>query len=74
MERLTPDTVRKLAQQLYDYRLDDEAASSIAHMVGAMVVYSRRLETLDLNGRQPPFGYPVLLAEAQAIRGGGGAR
>jgi len=74
MERLTPDTVRKLARQLYDYTLDDEAAASIAHIVGAMAAYTGRLETLGLDGRQPPFGYPVLLAEAQALRRGGGAQ
>lgn len=68
MERLTPDTVRMLARQLYDYTLDDEAAASIAHMVGAMAAYSRRLESLGMSGLQPPFGYATLLAEAERAR------
>jgi hypothetical protein len=68
MERLTADTVKALARQLYDYRLDDEAAASIAHMVGAMAAYSHRLEALGLQGLQPPFGYPTLIAEAERTR------
>ncbi len=70
MERLTAETVRALARQLYDYTLDDEAAASIAHMVGAMAAYTARPEPPELERRQPPFGYPVLLAEAQINRGG----
>jgi hypothetical protein len=65
MARLTGQAVKTLAQQLYDYDLSDDAADAVAHMVGAMATYSRRLEALSLNGLQPPFGYPILLAEAE---------
>jgi hypothetical protein len=68
MARLTGEAVKMLAQQLYDYNLSDDAAEAVAHMVGAMATYSRRLETLNLNGLQPPFGYPALLAQAEALR------
>lgn len=67
MQRLTPETVKALARQLYDYALDDDAAASIAHMVGAMAAYSRRLDALGLDGLQPPFGYPTLIAQARRI-------
>jgi hypothetical protein len=67
MQRLTPDTVKLLARQLYDYDLDGDAAASIAHMVGAMAAYSRRLDTLGLDGLQPPFGYPILIAQAKRL-------
>ena len=65
MARLTGEAVKQLAQQLYDYNLSDDAAEAVAHMVGAMATYSRRLEALNLTGLQPPFGYPTLIAEAE---------
>jgi len=68
MARLSPDTVKLLAHELYDYRLADEAAASVAHMVGAIAAHSRRLEDLGLAGLQPPFGYPTLIAEANHLR------
>lgn len=68
MAKLTAETVKALAEQLYDYKLADDAAESIAHMVGAMATYSRRLESLNLTGIQPPLGYATLQAEADRIR------
>ena len=65
MARLTGPAVKMLAQQLYDYNLSDDAAEAVAHMIGAMATYSRRLEALNLTGLQPPFGYPTLIAEAE---------
>jgi hypothetical protein len=70
MARLTGAAVKMLAQQLYDYTLTDDSAEAVAHMVGAMATYSRRLEALNLAGLQPPFGYPTLIAEAErSLRG-----
>jgi hypothetical protein len=68
MAKLTAETVKALADQLYDYKLADDAAESIANMVGAMATYSRRLESLNLVGIQPPLGYATLQAEADRIR------
>ena len=68
MARVTPDTVQKLAQQLYEYELSNEAAPTIAHMIGAMAAYSRRLTELKLSGLQAPLGYPTLIAEAGRLR------
>ena len=69
MARLTADTVKALARELYEYDFSDEAAAAVAHMIGAMASYTRRLETLDLPGLQPPFGYPTLISEATRIAG-----
>jgi hypothetical protein len=69
MALLTAATVRALALELFDYQFaDDAAAASVAHIVGAMASYSRRLHALGLVGLQPPFGYPAMLAEADRIR------
>jgi hypothetical protein len=65
MARLTGAAVKLMAQQLYDYELSDDAAETVAHMVGATAAYSRRLQTLNLAGLQPPFSYPTLIAEAE---------
>jgi hypothetical protein len=63
MAKLTAEMATALAEQLYDNKLADDAAESIAHMVSAMVTYSRRLESLNLVGIQPPLGYATLQAE-----------
>lgn len=68
MARLTPETVRMLAREVYDYKLSDEAIPSVTHLLGATVANSRRLASLQLGGLQPPFGYPTMLAEADRIR------
>ena len=70
MPRVTPEIAQAMAKQFYDYELDREAASSVARIAGAMAGYSRNLERLKLEGRQPPFGYPALIAEAERVRGG----
>jgi hypothetical protein len=67
MGRLTPETVRMLARELYDDALADDAAASVSHLVGATISNSRRLDSLELGGLQPPLGYPTLLAEAGRI-------
>lgn len=68
MPRLTPETVKLIAREMYDYTMSDEAAAAVAHMIGAMATYSRRMDELKLTGLQPPFGYPTLMAEAERIR------
>jgi hypothetical protein len=68
MARLNAPTVKTLALELFDYQFSDEAAESVAHTIGAMANYSRRLHVIGLTGLQPPFGYPTLRAEADRIR------
>jgi hypothetical protein len=67
MARVTPETVQQLARQLYEYELSDDAAPTVAHMIGAMAAYSRRIAELKL-GLQAPLGYTTLIAEADRRR------
>lgn len=68
MARINPATLQLLARELYDYELTDDAAASVAHMIGAVSNHARKLRTSALTGLQPPLGYPTLLAEADRIR------
>jgi hypothetical protein len=68
MAEFTAATARLLARELYDYEFSEEAAASVAHIIGAMANYSRRLHGIGLTGLQPPFGYPTLRTEADRIR------
>jgi hypothetical protein len=68
MAKLTANTAKAMARELYGYELSDESAAEVANAAGAMITRSRRLGSLDLSGVQPPFGYPTLLAEAERIR------
>jgi len=68
MARVTGEAVKLLAHQLYDYNVSDDVAEAVAHMVGATASYARRLESLNITGLQPPFGYPALIAEAERSR------
>jgi hypothetical protein len=68
MAKLNAETVKALALELFDYEFTDEAAGSVAHIVGAMANYSRRLHGIGLAGIQPPFGYAILRAEADRLR------
>jgi hypothetical protein len=64
---LTAETVKALARQLYDYELTDNAATAVARIVGAGAAGFRHLDSPNLRGLQPPFGYPTLVAEAARI-------
>ncbi len=68
MAKFTATTAKLLALELFDYEFSDEAAASVAHIVGAMANYSRRLHGIELSDLQPPFGYATLRAEADRIR------
>jgi hypothetical protein len=68
MAKLTAQTAKAMALELYGYEMTDEAAAAVANAAGAMITNARRLGNLDLGGVQPPFGYPTLLAEAERIR------
>jgi hypothetical protein len=68
MAKFTAATARLLAHELYDYEFSDESAAVVAHVIGAMASYSRRLHGIGLTGLQPPFSYPALRTEADRIR------
>jgi hypothetical protein len=66
--KFTATTARLLARELFDYEFSDESAASVAHVIGTIANYSRRLHGIGLTGLQPPFGYPTLRTEADRIR------
>lgn len=68
MAKFNADTVKLLGSELFDYNFSDESAASVAHIIGAIASYSRRLHGIGLIGIQPPFGYPALRAEADRLR------
>jgi hypothetical protein len=68
MAKFNADTVKLLGSELFDYEFSEESAAAVAHIIGAMASYSRRLHGIGLLGIQPPFGYPALRAEADRIR------
>ena len=64
--RVSPESVKAIAREVYDYELTDDAAASVARVLGAMTSGLRRLEVPD--GLQPPFDYQALEAEARRLR------
>ena len=67
MAKFNAETVKLLGRELFDYEFSEEAAASVAHIIGAIANRSRRLHGINLSGLQPPFGYPTLRAEADRI-------
>lgn len=64
--RVSPESVKAVAHEVFDYDLADDAAVAVARILGAMTSGLARLELP--RGLQPPFGYPILMAEAQRLR------
>jgi len=67
MPLLNPETVKQVMRDLYGYEISDADAQSIAHSAGAMHTLAGHLPSIGLAGLEPPFGYPVLLAEATRL-------
>jgi len=64
MPMVTAETVKQVLRDLYGYEISDADAHSIARGAGAMLTLAGHLGSIGLAGIEPPFGYPVLLAEA----------
>ena len=64
MPMVTGETVKQVLHDLYGYEISDADAHSIAHSAGAMLTLAGHLGSIGISGIEPPFGYPVLLAEA----------
>ena len=64
--RVSPASVKALAREVFEYELADDAAASVARILGAMTNGLRQLEVA--SEAQPPFGYPTLAAEARRLR------
>jgi len=67
MPLVTGETVRQVMRDLYGYEISDADAHAIAHSAGAMLTLAGHLGSIGLAGIEPPFGYPVLLAEAARV-------
>ena len=64
MPLVTPETVKRMLKDLYDYDLSDDVASSVANTAGSMLTLAQHLGSLDLATVEPPFGYANLMTEA----------
>jgi hypothetical protein len=67
MPLVTGQTVKQVMRDLYGYEVSDAGAEEIAHSAGAMLSIAEALKSIGLAGIEPPFGYPVLLAEAARL-------
>ena len=67
MPLLTGETVKQVMRDLYGYEISADDADAIAHSAGAMLTLAGHLGSIGLAGIEPPFGYPVLLAEATRL-------
>jgi len=66
---LTPETMKLIAREMYDYDLSDRSARAVANTAGAMVTVSHHMSAmLKLGSIEFPFGYPNLDAEATRLR------
>jgi len=64
MAQITGETVKRMARDIFDYEISDADADSMAGTAGAMLTLARQLTGLGLDGIEPPFGFPNLVAEA----------
>jgi hypothetical protein len=64
MAQLTGETVKQIAREVFDYKISDHDAKSVANAAGSMLTLSRQLGTLPLSAIGPAFGYLNLNAEA----------
>jgi hypothetical protein len=67
MPQVTGDTVKRILFDLYGYEISGADAEAIARTAGAMITLSSQLGTVGIEGIEPPFGYPVVTAEAARL-------
>jgi len=67
MPMLTAETVRKALYDLYNYEVSDADAGAIAHGAGALFTLAQHMKSIGLDDIAPPFGYPMLAAEADRL-------
>ncbi len=64
MPLVTGETVKQVLRDLYGYEVSDADAHSIARVAGARFTLAGYFASIGITGIEPPFGYPVMLAEA----------
>ncbi len=67
MPLLTGETVKQVMRDLYGYEVSGADVDAIAHGAGAMLMLAAALGSIGLAGIEPPFGYPVMIAEAARL-------
>jgi hypothetical protein len=67
MPLVTGETVKQVLRDLYGYEVTDADAHAIARSAGAMLTLAGHLGSIGLAGIEPPFGFPVLMAEAARL-------
>ena len=67
MPLVTPETVKRVLKDFYDYEINEEAAVPVANTAGAMISLAHNLDSLGLDGLEPPFGFANLTAGAMRI-------
>ncbi len=67
MAQLTPETIRRLARDNFDYELSEETADTMSRAFGPLLAMTGDLQKLGLDGVEPPFGYANLVREAQRL-------
>jgi hypothetical protein len=60
-----PKSMQALAREVFDYDLAEDAAVSVARILGAMTKGLQQFEVAV--GIQPPFDYSTLQAEAKRL-------
>jgi hypothetical protein len=67
MPLVTGETVKQVLHDIYGYEVSDDEARAIAHGAGSMLTLAGHLPSIGLTGIEPPFGFPVMLAEAARL-------
>ncbi|MBF6568481.1 MAG: hypothetical protein IVW54_06355 [Candidatus Binataceae bacterium] len=65
MAEFTPAAVARLARDLFDYEMSADSAASVAKVATTMLADAKVLSALDLDGLEPAFSYPAILAQAR---------
>jgi hypothetical protein len=67
MPLVTPETVKRVLKDVYDYEISEEAAVPVANTAGAMISLAQHLDSLGLDEIEPPFGFPNLMTGATRL-------
>jgi len=68
MATFSPETLKRIAVDFFDYSISDDAAVAVAASASAMLNDLRGMAALDLTGIEPAFSYVTMRSEADRIR------
>jgi hypothetical protein len=74
MISFSPDVLKRIALDFFDYPITDDAAIAVAASASAMLNDLRGMAALDLTGIEPAFSYVTMRSEADRIRGAKASR